>query len=147
MKRSTQVLLFLLFAGALGGASCAPPQSWEDLHARSLDLARQGRYGEAERLGREGLKVAEKRFGPDHPNTARSLTDLADLYRIHMGKYAEAEPLYKQALAVWEKAQGSDHPEVATLLEKMADLYKKTGRKEETERAEARAKEIRSAKR
>lgn len=146
MKREVIVLLFLATALSVG-PSCAPASSWEELHAKSLGLEQQGRYGEAERVAQEALRVAEERFGPDHPNVAHSLTDLADLYRIHQGKYSKAEPLYKRALDIREKAHGSDHPEVATLLEKIADLYKRTGRKEEAERAEARAKEIRSERR
>ena len=53
-----------------------------------------------------------KALGPDHPNVATSLNNLAELYR-NQGKYAEAEPLYKRSLAIREKALGPDHPDVA----------------------------------
>ena len=40
-------------------------------------LESQYRYAEAEKYYRHALEVAEKAFGPDHPNTATSLTNLA----------------------------------------------------------------------
>ncbi len=84
-----------------------------------------------------------KALGPDHPDVATTLRNLAALYKAQ-GKYAEAEPLYKRALAIWEKAMGPDHPQVALVLENMAELYKETGRLDEAKRLEERAKAIRS---
>ena len=42
-------------------------------------------------------------LGPDHPDAAHSLINLAALYDSQ-GRYAEAEPLYKRSLAISEKA-------------------------------------------
>ena len=61
-----------------------------------------GRYAEAEPLYRRSLAIREKQLGPDHPDVATSLNNLADLYRS-MGRYAEAEPLYRRSLAIREK--------------------------------------------
>src|SRR3954452_1144789 len=47
--------------------------------------------------------LLEKALGPDHPNVAESLNNLAGLY-LAQGGYAEAEPLYKRSLAIFEKA-------------------------------------------
>jgi tetratricopeptide (TPR) repeat protein len=44
-----------------------------------------------------------------HPDTARSLNNLALLY-YQQGKYTEAEPLYERALAISEHILGSEHP-------------------------------------
>jgi tetratricopeptide (TPR) repeat protein len=65
------------------------------------------------------------------------------LYKIQ-GRYAEADSLYKRALAIWEKAFGPDDLNVATVLENMAELYRKMGKGDEAERADARARKIRS---
>ena len=73
----------------------------------------QGRYAEAEPLYKRALAIQEKALGPDHPDVATALNNLAVLYR-HQGRYAEAEPLYKRALAIEEKALGPDHPDVAS---------------------------------
>ena len=64
----------------------------------------------------------EKALGSDHPDVAKSLNNLAELYR-YQGRYAEAEPLYKRSLAIREKALGPDHPDVAISLNNLASLY------------------------
>ena len=60
--------------------------------------------------------------GPDHPDVARSLINLAALYRF-MGRYAEAVLLFRRGLAILEKQLGPDHPDVATSLNNLASLY------------------------
>ena len=47
-------------------------------------------------------------LGPEHPDTAGSLNNLAALYQAQ-GSYAQAEPLYKRALAIVEKVLGPEH--------------------------------------
>lgn len=94
-------------------------------------------------VAKAALKVAEQNVGPDHPNVATSLNNLAELYHTQ-GDYAKAEPLYKRALAILEKALGPDHPDVATSLENLAGLYRVTKRPAEAEKLEERAKKIRA---
>jgi tetratricopeptide (TPR) repeat protein len=48
-------------------------------------------------------------LGPDHPDTATSLNNLAKLYG-NQGKYEQAEPLYQRALSIDERALGPQHP-------------------------------------
>ena len=60
-------------------------------------------------------------MGPDHPDVATSLNNLAWLYHAQ-GRYAEAEPLYKRSLAIVENALGPDHPHVAASLSSLARL-------------------------
>ena len=59
-----------------------------------------------------GVAIAEKSYGPEHPNIARHLNNLAELY-YNQGRYAEAEPLYRRALVIDEKSYGPDRPNVA----------------------------------
>ena len=54
---------------------------------------------------KRALAISEKALGPEHPDVAISLNNLALLYRAQ-GRYAEAEPLLKRALAISEKALG-----------------------------------------
>ncbi|MBF0602527.1 MAG: CHAT domain-containing protein, partial [Nitrospirae bacterium] len=70
--------------------------------------------------------IREKALGPEHPDVAQSLNNLAELYRVQ-GHYAQAEPLYKRSLAIREKALGPEHPEVALNLNDLAVLYKTQG--------------------
>jgi tetratricopeptide (TPR) repeat protein len=88
----------------------------------------------------------EKALGPDHPDVAMSLNNIASHYSMH-GDYTKAEPLYKRALSIWEKAFGPDHPDMATCLENVADLYRNTERVAEAEQLEERAAKIRATKR
>ncbi len=69
----------------------------------------QGQYAQAEPLYKRSLAIREKALGPDHPDVATSLNNLAELYRAQ-NQYAQAEPLYKRSLAIREKAFGVSHP-------------------------------------
>ncbi len=82
-------------------------------------------------------------LGPEHPDVATSLHNLALVYRLQ-GKYAEAGPLYQRSLAIREKALGPEHPHVATSLENYAGLLRATRRSAEAAKMETRAKAIRA---
>ena len=49
------------------------------------------------------LAILEKALGPEHPDVATSLNNLALLY-YGQGRYADAEPHFQRALAILEKA-------------------------------------------
>ncbi len=101
----------------------------------------QGKYAEAEPLLQRALEIDEQVLGREHSDVATDLNNLALLYQAQ-GKYAEA--LYQRALAIVEKALGREHPDVATYLENYAVLLRKTRRKDEAQKLEARAREIRA---
>jgi tetratricopeptide (TPR) repeat protein len=48
-------------------------------------------------------------LGPQHPDTASSLNNLALLLKTQ-GDYAAARPLFERALAIFENVLGTDHP-------------------------------------
>jgi tetratricopeptide (TPR) repeat protein len=54
---------------------------------------RAGNYPLAGPALAEALSIRERMLGPDHPDIAISLNNLALLYH-HQGRYADAEPLY-----------------------------------------------------
>ena len=68
------------------------------------------------------LALTEKTLGPDHPDVASALNNLAVLCR-DQGRYAEAEPLFQRALAIAEKALGLDHPDISVRLGNLALVY------------------------
>jgi len=72
------------------------------------------------------LAIREQALGPNHPNTATSLNNLALLY-IDTGAFDQALPLFERALAIKERALGPDHPDTATSLDSIAHLYQKIG--------------------
>lgn len=82
-------------------------------------------------------------LGKDHPDTATSLNNLAELL-CNKGDYSGAEPLYRRALAIYEKDLGPEHPNVATVQENMAGMYRKMGRDKEAEILEKKAARIRA---
>ncbi len=91
---------------------------------------KRARYEGAERLLLHARTMYERTLGPDHPNVAAVLDNLANLYRAQ-GRYAKAEPLYDRSLVIYKKAFESDHPDVATTLNNLANLYRDQGRDQE----------------
>ena len=122
MKIIMTSLLLFLFAFGTGVAAHAQGIEWKTLNDEVMSLYKQGRYDRAVVVAKKALQVAEQAVGPDHPDVATSLNNLAVLYKAQ-GQYAQAEPLYKRSLAIWEKALGPDHPDVATSLNNLAELY------------------------
>jgi tetratricopeptide (TPR) repeat protein len=84
----------------------------------------------------------KKALGPEHPDVATSLDNLAELYRTQ-GLYAKAEPLYQQSLAIRKKALGPEHPDVAESLENYADLLTYLKRDKEAANLRVQAAAIR----
>ena len=77
-------------------------------------------------MKRRALAIDEKSFGPEHPDVARDLNNLATLLKA-TNRLAEAEPLMRRALAVDEKSFGPDHPNVAGELNNLAGWLKIRG--------------------
>ncbi|HXZ02834.1 MAG TPA: tetratricopeptide repeat protein [Stellaceae bacterium] len=75
---------------------------------------------------REAAAIGETQLGPDHPDTATSLNNLALLLK-DQGDLAAARPLFERALATYEKALGHDHPDTAASLNNLAGLLKDQG--------------------
>jgi len=99
------------------------------------------RPGEAEPLFHRALAIDGRRLGPDHPNVARDLNNLALLLQ-DTKRPAEAEPLFRRALMIDERSLGPDHPNVATRLNNLALLLVDTNRPGEAEPMSRRSLEI-----
>src|SRR5262249_38514435 len=78
-------------------------------------LYMRGAYSKAATLIRDALAIKEKALGPEHPDMAISLNNLAFMFNAQ-GDYARARPLFERALAIHEKALGPEHPETANIL-------------------------------
>jgi len=103
---------------------------WKTLNAKAASLTKAKQYDRARVAAQKALHLAEKTFGPDHPNVATSLTTLADLEKAK-GRCEQAESLYKRALAIDEKALGPDHPNVSRNLKNLMGLQAFQGKQEE----------------
>jgi tetratricopeptide (TPR) repeat protein len=100
----------------------AEQTEWESLNGKVMSLYRKGEYGAAIEVAKRAIEVAERTAGPDHPDVATSVNNLAMLYD-NLDRFPEAESLYKRALAIKEKSLGSRHISVATILINLALLY------------------------
>ena len=107
----------------------------EDAEAASLcswlgrHLDRVGAYALAQPYLDRALALRERGLGPQHPQTAISLNNLAELYRAQ-GNYAAVRPLYERALAMSERGLGPEHPQTALSLNNLAALYYAQGNHE-----------------
>ena len=81
----------------------------ETLDGQVVRLLHEGKYAEAEPLALQALEVSLQENGPDHPDTATSLNNLAGLCYTQ-GKYDLAEPLLKWASAILNSTFGESHP-------------------------------------
>lgn len=118
---------------------------WEDLTDKAITLYQQRKHAQAIKVAREALEVAKKTFGPEHPNVAESMDNLAT-YLTADGNYQEAEALYLQSLALIEKNFGPKSGYLAIFLNYLADFYVKIGKPEEAKKYQERAKAIRAGK-
>lgn len=105
-----------------------------DRNQRAAAAIDRGDFDAAEELYREALALRLGRLGPEHPDVAWSLANLAWV-RQQQGQYAEAEELDRQALAIRRKGLGDEHPDVARSLTNLGACLTKQGRYPEAEQA------------
>lgn len=70
------------------------------------------------------LEMRQRVLGPDHPDCAQSLNNLAALH-TEKREYETAEDMYERALEIRKKALSPDHPSLAYTLKHLAMLYKR----------------------
>ena len=84
------------------------------------------RHADAKALEERALAITEAAHGPDHPDVATRLNNLALTLRA-LGQPEAARPLQERALAITETAYGPDHPDVATRLSNLALILRDLG--------------------
>jgi tetratricopeptide (TPR) repeat protein len=84
-------------------------------------------YSRAAQLLRDALAIREKVLGPEHPNMATSMSNLARLL-TDTGHANEAEPLFLKAIAIGGKALGCNHSLTQRYASHYAHLLLETGR-------------------
>ena len=89
-------------------------------------------YTRAETYQEQALAIQKKLLGPNHPEVAQSLNNLAHIYTA-LGESKEAVPLYQQAATVWENAGELERHNLATALKNLAELYDSQRRHAEAE--------------
>eukprot|EP00438_Fugacium_kawagutii_P012913 Skav221623 [mRNA] locus=scaffold3212:19543:20313:- [translate_table: standard] len=95
---------------------------------------------EAELLFRRALEGEEQHFGKEHPDTLRSVSNLA-AFLLSVGKLEEAYQLSSRALQSREKLLGKWHPHTLISVNNLAAVLQAQGRLSEAEQLFRRAVE------
>lgn len=117
------------------------PEAARLLNQTGYYLVERGLYEGVNSLYKRALAIYEHVLGASHPLTARSLNNLANLYRLQE-MYEEVEPLLKRTLVIYEQALGVSHPNTARCLNDLAGLYRVQRKYGEAESLYKRALEI-----
>lgn len=95
-------------------------------------IMKLGNYKQAGPYLQRALDIREHILGPEHPDTALSLHDMAELY-FYQGDYVHAYLYLERTIAIQEKALNAEHPDLAWSRHDLGVLYATSG---EYERAQ-----------
>ena len=106
--RTAVAFLFTLLVLSTAGAQEGDIAEARRLTGQVVQYYATGRYQEAIPLAQRALAITEKARGPEHPDTAVSLNNLAMLYQA-ISAYAEAAPL-REAQKAMIANPATQHP-------------------------------------
>lgn len=93
-------------------------------------LARAGRFEEALPLFESSLSGLERQNGPEAPELAECLQNLADAYQS-VGRYEESLRTNWRLVRIGEKILGRVHPDMVSMLLKIAETNEMMGKTED----------------
>ena len=93
-------------------------------------LARAGRFEEAVPLFESSLNGLERQNGPDAPELAECLQNLADVYQS-VGRYEDSLRTNWRLVRIGEKILGRVHPDMVSMLLKIAETNEMMGKTED----------------
>eukprot|EP01052_Picozoa_sp_SAG31_P034314 SAG31_NODE_3994_length_3679_cov_2.233240_2_plen_943_part_00 len=101
----------------------------EAIHAFGVQQLALGHHSVAKMYLREVLRRRQndKRFGPKHPDTLRSMHALGKLF-LEMGNYYEAESLLTEACAGRQDVLGEIHSDTLDVQQTLGVLYRHQGK-------------------
>lgn len=88
--------------------------------------SRTGKLDEAEPLYRKAVEIGDAVLGPQHPDLATWLNNLATLVRDR-GDPDAAEPLQRRAVSIGERVLGPSHPDLGAQVINLASLLSMQG--------------------
>jgi tetratricopeptide (TPR) repeat protein len=97
------------------------------LHEAAMACYTAGKHRQAVSLWRRAVRGLERAIGPQHPDVAVVLHNLAALQQA-CGRLAEAEQSYQWALTLKKQLFGRKHLDVALTAHNLAMLYSAQGR-------------------
>ncbi|CAI0654350.1 unnamed protein product [Colletotrichum noveboracense] len=100
-----------------------------------------GRWAQAEQVAAQSIKLREEILGEEHPDTLRSMGNLAATYR-NQGRWEEAEELNMRVMETSLRVLGEEHPYTLTSIANLALTYMNQGRWKEAEELNVRVMEM-----
>jgi tetratricopeptide (TPR) repeat protein len=95
-------------------------------------LGAMGRHPEALERLRKALSLRERVLGSDHPDTAKTLHNIAGI-QYQVGRTSEAEASFRAALARFEKALGPNHLLTGKAAGNLGEALRAAGKLEEAQ--------------
>src|ERR1700730_11038133 len=126
VKRRSVCILFLWLLLHSATAFSTENPDVQSLEQKVTELYNAGKSAGAIPLAEQVLAYKESVLGPENPDTAKSLNDLAELYH-QTHDYAKAEPLFQRALKIREKVFDPDDAYTAFSLNNLAKLHQDMG--------------------
>ena len=113
-------------AEAASGPVSAPVAEALDVIVEAERL--NGRYKDPRVRGfaQRSIDVRERLLGPEHPDTSRSVNNLANLLS-ESGDYVDARPLYERVVRIQEATLKPDDPTLAKTYNNLANLISDMG--------------------
>ncbi len=109
-----------------------------ELQAQMMDVMGNvykslGLYSKSESLLRRAIAIRTQALGPDHPDTLKSMYDLADVL-MEDSKYSEAEKLTRETMDVRRRRLGAQNHDTLASMSKLALIMQNQGRYTEAEK-------------
>jgi eukaryotic-like serine/threonine-protein kinase len=101
-----------------------------------------GLYPRAESLYQSAIEIRRRVLGPEHPDTLRSTTSLANVLREE-GHYAEAEKLIRETLSIRSRVLGPEHPDTLKSMNILGTILVQEGHYAEAEKLDRETLDIR----
>jgi hypothetical protein len=108
----------------------------------SVYLYLQGRSREDEEISVKVLELRREVLGEKHPDTIRSMADLATTYH-QQGRSGEAEEIDVKVLELRREVLGEKHPDSIESMASLATTYHQQGRSGEAEEIKVKVLELR----
>lgn len=98
----------------------------------------KGEFERAVDYFEQAIEISERVTGPDHPNTAITLYNLASLY-LQIGRKEEGRALLERTYSIFERSLGPDHPDLVMAITGLASVDLAQGKYEQARRRYERA--------
>ena len=119
---------------------CPEFSTWA--RAESRVLLQEGNHDAAEELDRRTLEAIEKVLGKKHPDTLRSMNNLA-VVLDDQGKCDEAEAMHREVLQLREEVLGKKHPDTLWSMNELVIVLNHQSKYDEAEAMQREALQLR----